>query len=97
MPFASSRAGQFVTRDEFARAATLLQRAELRCWDFGTTLRHVKDGDFVYLDPPFAVDSRRVFKEYGKHAFQLDDLERLSLHLDKIADRGAGFVVLRRL
>lgn len=93
VPFASSRAGQFVARDEFVSAATLLQRAELRCWDFGTTLRHVKERDFVYLDPPFAVDSRRVFKEYGKRTFQLDDLQRLSLHLDKIANRGAGFVV----
>jgi len=93
VPFASSRAGRFVTRDEFISAATLLKRADLRCWDFGTTLRHVKDGDFVYLDPPFAVNSRRVFKEYGKRTFQLDDLERLSRHLEKIAERGAGFVV----
>ena len=93
VPFASSRAGKFVAYDQFLSAAELLVNAELRCWDFGTTLRHVRSGDFVYLDPPYALDSRRVFKEYGKRLFQMEDLERLSQHLEKIADRGAAFVV----
>lgn len=93
VPFASSRAGKFVTRDEFLAAAELLNQAELRCWDFGTTLRHVRSGDFVYLDPPYALDSRRIFKEYGKRPFQMDDMERLNQHLQKIAERGAAFVV----
>lgn len=93
VPFASSRAGKFVAREDFLIAASLLKRAELRCWDFGTTLRHVKKGDFVYLDPPYAVASRRIFKEYGKSPFQLHDLKRLGEHLEKIANRGAAFVV----
>ncbi len=93
VPFAASRAGRFVTREEFLAAASMLNRADLRCWDFGTTLRHVKEGDFVYLDPPYAVTSRRMFKEYGKKHFQLADLARLSDHLVKIAARGAAFVL----
>src|SRR4030042_6017567 len=58
VPFASHRVGAFVTHDEFLRAAALLHRAKLCAGDFGSTLRHVRAGDFVYLDPPYAVESR---------------------------------------
>ena len=93
VPFASSRAGAFVTREEFIEASNLLKNATLRAWDFGTTLRYVKEGDFVYLDPPYAVESRRVFREYGERPFCADDLSRLEEHLVKIDQRGATFVV----
>ena len=93
VPFATSRAGAFVTRDEFIEASRSLQRATLRSWDFGTTLRYVRDGDFVYLDPPYAVESRRVFREYGERPFCSDDLFRLSEHLTKIHNRNAAFLV----
>ncbi len=93
VPFAASRAGAFVTRNEFIEASKSLQRATLRAWDFGTTLRYVRDGDFVYLDPPYVVESRRVFREYGERPFCAKDLSRLEEHLVKIDQRGAAFVV----
>lgn len=70
-----------------------LRKAEFRDWDFGTTLRYVRAGDFVYLDPPYMVDSRRIFNEYGKKPFTPKDLCRLKCHLEKIDERGASFVV----
>ena len=93
VPFASSGVGSFLTKSEFMQTAKRLENAELRAWDFGTTLRYVQKGDFVYLDPPYAVDSRRVFKEYGKRPFTAEDLKRLDGHLMKIDSRGASFVV----
>jgi DNA adenine methylase len=53
----------------------------------------VRRGDFVYLDPPYAVQSRRVFREYDKRAFSLRDVERLASHLHVIDRKGASFVV----
>src|SRR5581483_5163228 len=79
--------------DELASCSRLLQRATLRDWDFGTTLRHTRRGDFVYLDPPYAVREKRVFREYSAHPFGLQDLERLQMHLKKIDARGVDFVV----
>ncbi len=93
VPFATSKAGAFVTRDEFIEAGKSLQRATLRPWDFGTTLRYVREGDFVYLDPPYFVESRRVFREYGERAFCSHDLCRLSEHLEKMHNRNAAFLV----
>ena len=93
VPFATTGAGAYVMREEFVTAAELLARAKLRAWDFGRTLRYVGKGDFVYLDPPYAVESRRVFHEYGSRPFDRSDIARLAGHLEKIHQRGADFLV----
>jgi DNA adenine methylase len=93
VPFASDGVGAFITKAEFLITAERFRKAELRAWDFGTTLRYVQKGDFVYLDPPYVVESRRVFREYSQNPFTHDDLARLHSHLEKIHKRGATFVV----
>lgn len=93
VPFAHSRQGALPARAEFLATARLLANADLRAWDFGTTLRHCREGDFVYLDPPYVVRARRVFREYGPRPFDAEDMSRLSEHLTKLHDRGVKFVL----
>ena len=93
VPFSQNRVGRYLTKAEFMESAERLSKAEFRDWDFGTTMRYVQSGDFVYLDPPYMVDSRRVFNEYGKNPFTKDDLMRLRNHLERIDYRGASFLV----
>lgn len=93
VPYGSSRAGALPTLEEFRACARQLMNASIRAWDFGTTLRYVRKNDFVYLDPPYAVKSRRIFREYGPKYFGAEDLERLFDHLDRIDGRGAKFVL----
>ena len=61
--------------------------------NYEDTLEQVKSGDFVYLDPPFAVANRRVFSQYSSATFGLSDLEALAGWLDTINERRATFVV----
>ncbi|MGQ0613788.1 MAG: DNA adenine methylase [Planctomycetaceae bacterium] len=93
VPYSSSRTGALPPADVFEGCARLLQVAHLRAWDFGTTLRYTSEGDFVYLDPPYAVETRRVFREYGPKQFSQADLGRLSDHLDRLDDRGVVFLL----
>jgi len=93
VPYASDGTGDSPPLEQFVVSAKLLRRAELRAWDFGTTLRYVRKGDFVYLDPPYAVQNRRVFREYGPKLFTKSDLTRLHEHLTQIDVRGAKFLV----
>lgn len=74
-------------------AAYHLRRATLVGDDFETTLELATAGDFVYLDPPYAVSRRRVFSEYGPTVFQVKDLRRLSRALVRLDTCGAKFVV----
>lgn len=93
VPFATSRAGRFPDKAEFRAAADALKGAELIACDFGATMRHVGAGDFVYLDPPYATSSRRVFREYGKNPFSVEDVERLGRHLRWIRRKKAHFLL----
>jgi DNA adenine methylase len=88
-----SRLGKYPSKHDFIICSELLQRAKLVDTDFADTLSLVEKGDFVYLDPPFAVNSRRIFREYGKKTFAISDIPRLSVSLEEIVNRKADFIV----
>jgi DNA adenine methylase len=92
VPFGTDQ-GQYPRLRDFETTSELLKNALLLRGDFGATLRHLRKGDFVYLDPPFAATGVRTFVEYGKRSFTEADINRLSRHLDRIDSRGAAFLV----
>jgi len=93
VPYAHNKPGVIPPIEKFRRSAALLHRASLRSSDFGQILSSVRENDFVYLDPPYAVESRRVFRQYDRRQFLRRDLERLSEHLSNIDKKRASFVV----
>lgn len=88
-----SGAGQYFSKDDLLNCSKLLQTTVLVAGDFTKTLGRVTKGDFVYLDPPYAVNSRRVFKEYGKEIFDISDMPRFMAGLNMIDAKGADFLV----
>lgn len=74
-------------------ASKCLARATLVRSDFEETVALAVEGDFVYLDPPYAVSRRRVFSEYGPTLFGASDLRRLRRTLRALDRRGVKFVV----
>lgn len=93
VPYAHIKPGVVPPIENFRRCSALLLRASLKCGDFGAVLSGVKAGDFVYMDPPYAVESRRIFREYDQREFSKRDIERLASHLDNINQKGASFVL----
>jgi len=94
VPFASSKTGDFPSWENFWSAAIKLQGVDLKCGDFSSVLSNeVRKGDFVYLDPPYAVKNKRIFRQYGPETFGLEDLARLSEILEKINSSGALFLL----
>ena len=94
VPYAPSRTGSLPTWDVFWAAARPLKSAEIVCDDFQSVVNsYVRKGDFVYLDPPYAVENRRIFRQYGPQTFGLDDLKRMNETLGTIDKRGAKFVL----
>lgn len=94
VPFAASGTGNLLTKEEILKFSSALRCAVIVCQDFQEFVQNeVKSGDFVYLDPPYAVSSRRVFREYNPSIFGINDLRRLADVLRTIDERGAKFVV----
>lgn len=70
-----------------------LSTTKIVCGDFETVIKkNVRAGDFVYLDPPYAVENRNIFTQYGPQTFGLNDLLRLKLLLKHINDKNAYFL-----
>lgn len=93
VPFGSSGTGRLPTAAELRSVAKALRHSTIARADFEETLERTKTGDFVYLDPPYAVGNRRVFRQYGPSSFGLHDLERLSESLASMDNRGVKFVL----
>jgi DNA adenine methylase len=87
------RPGEYFSKDDLRTCSRLLQSATLVSGDFADTLNKVQSGDFVYLDPPYAVTSRRIFREYGKKPFDTSDIPRFSESISEIVKRNADFLV----
>ena len=77
----------------FENASKTLRKAELVNADFETTLKRVKTGDFVYLDPPFSVENTRVFIDYGPSKFSVIDIQRLKSKMEMLDKKRIKFLV----
>lgn len=93
VPFGSPVKARLPTPAELSSVATKLRGCTIKHADFEETLNRTKKGDFVYLDPPYAVGNRRMFRQYGPASFGLHDLQRLADTLQLMDDRGVKFVL----
>jgi DNA adenine methylase len=69
--------GEIPSERDLYRASLALRRARLVAGDFDVTLRQARQGDFVYLDPPYATADRPCYGEYGYGTFASADMGRL--------------------
>ena len=93
VPYASSGTGDLPTFSELQIISQALSVCSIRQSDFEKTLVQTRLGDFVYLDPPYAVGNRRVFRQYGPSSFGLHDLQRLADSLTTLDKRGVKFLL----
>lgn len=93
VPFGADRAGPLPSPETLRACSLQLKAASLKDGRFEKVLAAVREGDFVYLDPPFSVRSRRVFKEYGPQLFSEEDLCLLKAGMVSMDKRGIHFLV----
>lgn len=80
--------------DNFAKASKALQAAEIYCADFSTALNSVKNGSFVFADPPYTVmHNNNGFLKYNDKIFSWEDQVRLRVVLESCVNRGAKIVL----
>lgn len=94
VPFGATRAGRLPTAEELCEYGATLSAAELVAADFEETVDRVGTGDFVYMDPPYAVKEQwRRGRHYTGDAFAVDDVGRLRDAMHRIDAEGAVFLV----
>lgn len=93
VPYAPRKTGQLPTGPELLPVSAALRHATLVCTTYATVLATCRPGDFVYLDPPYAIANRRVFRQYGPTLFGRVDLNELSRWLRDLDRAGIPFLV----
>lgn len=93
VPYSGVRCGAFPPDQVFHRCSNRLRRARLVNGDFERVLMHAEKGDLVYMDPPFAVRARRVFRQYDPSTFTSEDICRLRGWMERLNAARINFVV----
>lgn len=93
VPFGAPNKDHQIDENQLRAASVALHRARLMNTDFMITLDQAREGDFVYLDPPYVLKEKRVFTEYLANSFQRSDLDRLRDGLISMDKRGVTFVI----
>ncbi len=94
VPWGGEKVGRPPSLNELLAASRKLQSVKIRVGDFQTVIEEEKKrGCLVYLDPPYARDEERVFREYHKDSFSTADWDRLIETIEKIDESGSKFIL----
>lgn len=69
--------GSIPSVEELVAFSHLLKDVSVKRCDFSTLMQQSGQGDFIYLDPPYAGRDVRDRGEYGVGAFKAPDIDRL--------------------
>jgi DNA adenine methylase len=93
VPYGGQNSGNLPSPDVLRECSTALKNATLRAASFEDTLETVQSGDFVYIDPPYSIASRRIFNSYWHASFGSEELQSLRKWLCKMDRLGIPFLV----
>ncbi len=96
VPFGRHKNPKICDEENLRAVSEYLRRADIKivCGDYKETLKEAKEGDFVYLDPPYApVSGTSRFTKYTGKGFSLKDQEELA-EVFRELDRRGCYVML---
>jgi DNA adenine methylase len=79
---------------EYKAISELLKKSSLSCTDYTKTMTKIREGDFVYIDPPYpALNATAYFNHYTSTRFDTDRQNKLAECVGRIHGRGAHFLL----
>ncbi len=75
------------------QCSVALSKTILISGPFEKTISKVLPHDFIYLDPPYCVESRRIFNEYSNFNFGQKEIESLRWYLEYLNTKNVFFMV----
>jgi DNA adenine methylase len=77
VPYGHYKKVNIIDKDELEKISELIKNVNFECLDFRESLKKVGSQDFVYLDPPYAPETKNSFVGYTKVGFKLEDHNEL--------------------
>lgn len=79
--------------DNFEKRSKLLKNAKLTNYDFEKVIEMAKKDDFIFCDPPYAIEENNHFVSYTKNLFSYNDQKRLAGALARAKKRGVKILM----
>jgi len=94
VPFGDRKLAKLFDPENLRLVANLLKDTKLGCLDFADTLSNIKQGDLVFLDPPYTVaHENNGFVKYNQKIFAWEDQIKLKDFIEKIESKGAFYIM----
>ncbi|WP_417488030.1 DNA adenine methylase [Maricaulis sp.] len=80
--------------DDFVALSDVLKKARILNDDFSKTIGRAREGDFLFVDPPYTVKHNlNGFVRYNEKIFSWNDQVRLAASVKRASDRGVQVMV----
>jgi DNA adenine methylase len=93
VPFGHYKHPEVINQNHLDEIHDLIQGVVFQSCDFSNALQDIKEGDFVYLDPPYAPESATSFVGYTKDGFNLDQHKKLFNMCNKLSEEKKKFMM----
>lgn len=82
-----------ITRSDIDKVSELIKNVNFKCCDFEDSFKAIKEGDFTYLDPPYAPENEKSFVKYTNNGFNIDRHKILFDLILKLKDKNISFIL----
>lgn len=93
VPYGGKVCGRMPSGSALRSCSRRLKNVSLVAGSFNATLENVTQGDFVYMDPPYKVNKRKIFTEYDTNVFDQDAVIKLRWWLEYLNKNNIAFLV----
>lgn len=82
-----------ITKKDLDDVSDLIKPVEFIHSDFSDSIKNINEGDYVYLDPPYAPENDKSFVSYTRDGFSLDTHNKLFSEITKLHDKNITFTM----
>jgi len=82
-----------IQKSHLDEISVLIRDVHFTCADFTDSIKNVKTGDYVYLDPPYAPENRTSFVGYTANGFSLEMHKTLFDDIKEIHEKNIKFTM----